>query len=137
MNIPRSLGRLAVTAGALVFGGCATILVGPSQKISITSEPTGSRATVLPEAIELVTPAEAKLARNRTHTVRFEHEGFRTTMGYLDYRPGGAVWGNLVLGGVIGMLVDQSSGSAFILEPDPLHVVLLPLAPVDPSPPAR
>ncbi len=127
--------RLAAMAVAVALSGCATIILGPSQKVSITSEPPGARATVLPEGINLVTPGEATLTRGHIHTVRFECEGYRTTMGYLDHDPNSVALLNFILGGLIGIMVDQANGSAYTLEPDPLRVVLPPAARTNPSTP--
>jgi len=129
----RALTCLA-TLPLLLLSGCATILVGTTQKVSITSEPSGAQAIVLPEQITLVTPGAAELKRHQIHTVRFTHDGCQPTMGYLGYAPGPATVGNLLFGGIIGMLIDESNGSAYTLAPDPLHATLAPLP--QPSPAA-
>jgi hypothetical protein len=124
------LARAAGLVGmASIAAGCATILVGPKQSVTISSTPAGARALVLPENIEVVTPADVNLSRKRSHTVRCELPGYRTTSEYIDPLPGGAAYGNIVLGGIIGMLIDINSGAAFSLRPDPVEIVLEPEAP--------
>ncbi len=35
------------------------------------------------------------------------------------------VWGNLVCGGIIGIIVDYSSGAAYKLQPDEISITML------------
>jgi hypothetical protein len=106
--------------------GCATIINGSTQSVTITSNPPGARVTVLPSHEALVTPGEADLSRRRVHTVLFQLEGYQPATGYLDRTNSNVTLWNLVLGGVIGMSVDLSTGAVFRLTPDPLHVDLVP-----------
>ncbi len=121
----RAAAALAAIA-CVGTSGCATILHGSTQRVAIESSPAGARATVLPEETTVVTPATVALARKRSHTVRFELAGYRTTNGYLDPMPSSAMLGNAVLGGLIGMLIDMNTGAAWTQEPDPLRVLLQP-----------
>jgi hypothetical protein len=74
------------------------------------------------------------LPRKQVHTGHVELEGYRSKDFYIHRNWSGAVNGNVIIGGLIGMSIDFDSGSAFVLEPDPVVVLLVPDAP-PPSPP--
>jgi hypothetical protein len=91
-------------------------------------------ATILPDDMQVVTPTEVSLARNRSHTVRLQLDGYRLAIVYIDPVPGEVMEQNLLLGGPIGILVDIASGAAWMLSPEVLHVELEPLTARDESP---
>ncbi len=101
--------------------GCATAINGPTQSVDITSEPAGARATIQPIDHTVITPAAVGLPRTQEYQVRFELEGYEPQMLLLRQQGSGAVAGNLLFGGLIGVAVDESSGAAYKLVPDPLH----------------
>jgi hypothetical protein len=105
--------------------GCATIMHGSTQQITVTSFP--------PVAIVLVdggmhfkTPAVLELARKDAHTVEISLEGYQTEL--VDIRPtsNDAVMGNIIAGGLIGLMVDNSSGGAYRLVPEVIQMSLRP-----------
>jgi hypothetical protein len=121
-NSRRALGCL-VAVSAL---GCATIINGPTQTVEITSNPPGAKVTVLPSGQHLVTPGKAELRRRLVHTVLFELDGYQPATAYLDRTNSQVTLGNILIGGLIGLAVDQSTGAVYRLIPDPLHVDLVP-----------
>ena len=104
--------------------GCATIINGQEQGVSIRSDPPGATATVLPEKVSVTTPADLDLARGKVHTVKFELDGYEPRYGFLDRTASAATLWNILLGGLIGLVVDYSNDSVYTLTPDPLHVTL-------------
>jgi hypothetical protein len=121
-------GVLAVFALLSLGTGCATVIHGTKQKVRVTSQPPGATVTVLPEGDTFVTPGEVKVARKQTHTLVFELACHAPATAYLDRRMSQAVHGNIILGGLIGLLVDIDSGGAFKLVPSPVDVALEPLS---------
>ncbi len=74
--------RKAETMGiALILGlvsvwtGCATILKGTGQGMSITSRPSGAEVLVDNES-KGITPVSAKLRRKENHTVVIRLDGY-------------------------------------------------------------
>jgi hypothetical protein len=108
----------------LIFAtGCATIIHGKLQKIPVTSEPSGATVTVDGQTVE--TPGVVILKRSREeYTLRFEKEGYKPVEIKLHRSMSGWLWGNLLIGGVIGVIVDFSTGSAYKLEPKEVHAIL-------------
>jgi hypothetical protein len=124
--------RAVLLAAALATGGCATTIHGTRQTIAIDSTPPGATATVLPEGITVQTPGEVVLVRKYVHTVRLALDGFCGETIYLDRMVSSALYGNLLLGGLIGTAIDTDDGAAFVLQPDAVSVTLRPVGD-DPS----
>jgi hypothetical protein len=65
--------------------------------------------------------------KGQSYTVRFELDGYRTDEVVIRSEMSGWYWGNLVFGGLIGMLVvDPLTGSMWNLSPDKLDRSLNP-----------
>ncbi|WP_220428666.1 hypothetical protein [Sphingobium fluviale] len=114
------------------LSACATITRGSKQKFEITSEPSAAQVvTTLGD--KCVTPCNLKLKRKEAFTATFTKDGFETQQVNVrsKFSGGGAAAGagNILIGGFIGAGVDASSGALNNLEPNPLKVVLKPVAP--------
>lgn len=121
---------LVAAACLLVFsgpGGCATVLHGSNQLISVTSVPSGCRFTVDGEG-SYTTPATVKMERKRDHSLVFKLEGYHPEQVTVMHVISGAVAGNILLGGLIGWGVDAMTGAQYRLVPETVNVHLRPLA---------
>ena len=125
--MPNDLACRLACSLAVCTIGCATLINGSTQNVAITSNPPGASATVLPEQKELVTPGQVELPRRQVHTVLFQLEGYQPATIYLDRNYSYWTAGNLILGGVVGLAVDQSTGANYRLVPEPVHVDLVPV----------
>jgi len=96
--------------------GCATIVHGRTQGIAVASNPPATAVKV--DGLEATTPGKLELARNRDHTVVFTKDGFPDRDVKLESGPSAWLLGNIVFGGVIGLIVDFASGGAYKLSPD-------------------
>jgi hypothetical protein len=124
---PRHSEALAFAWGwlALSATSCATAIHGPMQTVSIRSTPSGATATIFPLDSQVTTPADVKLMRRGVYTVRFEKEGYRCVLAYLDRRSATAAFFNV---GLFGTMRDYETGAAFALVPSPLEVEMRPLS---------
>jgi hypothetical protein len=112
------LGSVAFTALAVLVAACATIVSGGTQKIRVSSSPTGASVTAEPGGYRITAPGEMALKRNATgYKLKFEKEGHQPVEVELTVGLNGWVWGNIVIGGVIGILIDFSSGAYYELQP--------------------
>lgn len=102
---------------------CGTIMNGARQDIGISSSPTGASVMVDNQAAGQ-TPYVAKLTRKDHHVVKISAPGYAPAELTLTRRVSGWVWGNLVLGGLIGLAVDAISGGLYKLTPDQLNTTL-------------
>lgn len=125
---------LAVSiVGASVFtGGCASIVHNGNRSISIATDPPGATASVrktggnVNEVVAVEkTPCTVSLDPKRSYfkgqgyTLRLEMPGYRTTEVELTPKMSGWYWGNLLFGGLIGMLaVDPATGAMWNIAPD-------------------
>lgn len=109
-----------------LFAGCATIIHGTKQDISVNSSPHGAKVLIngVPVA---TTPARVKLPRSeRSVNILIEKEGYKSQGIVISRGLSGWFWGNfLFLSGFwIGMIIDAVDGAMFKLEPSEINVVL-------------
>jgi hypothetical protein len=123
-----SIGSLA--AACVLLSACATVTRGTRQTFKIDSTPTEAKVE-LSNGETCVTPCVLKLKRRPGFTAIFTKDGFQSQTVKVDSElHGGGVAagaGNLLLGGVVGGLVDGSNGSLNSLTPNPLTVTLTPV----------
>ena len=116
MSRSAKLISLAVVAPALV-AACATIMHGTSQQVGISSQPTGATVGVDSQSLG-TTPVVAKLARKRSHRITVTMPGYQPFELVTTRKTSGWVWGNIVFGGLIGLVVDASSGGLYDVRPE-------------------
>lgn len=104
--------------------GCATIINGTTQKIPVSSDPSGANCTVVGDSTKYTTPCEVELARKSDHILKLEKEGYDSVTVEIKHVLSGAVAGNILLGGLIGWGVDAANGSQNRLIPETVHISL-------------
>jgi len=113
------LAVILITCGALtglIISGCATIIHGTRQEVGISSSPTGAEVWV--DNVKMgETPVVAKLRRKDTHTVKLVLPGYQPYETTITRSVSGWVWGNIAIGGLIGLGVDAVSGGMYKLSP--------------------
>ena len=123
-----------VLGATLVFTGCASILGGGTrQDVQISSTPAAATIKVertgVTGKIETVwegtTPATVNLKRKREYLVSVTLDGYQTIEVSLEHGTNGWVWGNLLCGGLIGLIIDFTNGAAKKLVPDEVNVQLV------------
>jgi hypothetical protein len=104
----------------LLITSCATILSGSKQNVKFSSNP--STATVIIDDTEVgKTPFEMKLARGSEHNVSIKLEGYKTFQVKLTKKLNGWFIGNVLIGGLIGIIVDASTGAMYNLTPTDIY----------------
>jgi hypothetical protein len=110
----------------LCFSGCATIIKGTTQAIPISSDPSG--ADILVDGMLVgQTPSDVEVKRKRDHLVVIEKKNYQPKNIPIVKNVGGAVWGNIIAGGLIGWGVDATSGAQNNLSPKTIFVTLEPI----------
>ncbi|MGQ0537794.1 MAG: PEGA domain-containing protein, partial [Gemmatimonadaceae bacterium] len=118
------IAAATAAAGALVvMSACATIVHGSKQAVTITSTPPSAAVTVDGVASG-TTPVTLRLARKTAHVVRLQLAGYAPHEATLERGTSGWVWGNLVFGGLIGVIIDASNGAMYKLSPAELSATL-------------
>lgn len=118
----------------VVQSGCATIVSSSDQEVRVMSDPPGAKIRV-DGMLRGVTPTVVDLERKRRHQLQIEKEGYETFMR--DTGRGFNWWfvGNIILGGIIGIIVDFSTGAVYKVKPNEINAALLPIEGyVPPSP---
>ena len=116
---------LAVIRSSLLIAlaGCATIMHGTQQDVGFGSVPTNAKVTVDNQR-SATTPAIIKLSRKDNHVVKIELDGYLPYEATLTRSVSGWVWGNIVIGGLVGLAVDAISGGLYKLSPEQLTATL-------------
>jgi hypothetical protein len=115
---------IVASAAALALSGCATLFNGTTQAVVLTSTPAGATASVTNRAGEKVrtgtTPITLTLNRGagyfkpETYTITLTKEGYAPKELVLSGSVSGWYFGNILLGGGIGMLaVDPVTGAMY------------------------
>ncbi len=89
---------------------------GDGQVISVNTIPAGASCTFTRdgEVIGSITNTPGSLAVNKsrkTILVSCEKPGYQTIVGSDISRPDGAIFGNILIGGLIGLLVDLGTAA--------------------------
>jgi len=134
--------KLLVKATAIVtvitFTGCASILSKTDWPISVQSNPTGAKCIIANEAGEDLysgkTPITLYLSGSQgyfecaKYTIYCWKEGYFPAKVDLSSSLNGWYWGNILIGGLVGMLmVDPVTGAMWKLK-DPQVVNLAKIA---------
>ncbi len=108
-------------ATAVASSGCATIIHGGGdQNVTFTSSPVGATVTVDNRVIG-TTPTQAELKRKIDHYVTLDLPGYAPQSETLQSKLSGWAFGNILLGGIIGVIVDASTGGMYRLTPEVVH----------------
>jgi hypothetical protein len=138
MGIKSLLVGLVLSVSAL--SGCASIVHNGPREVSIASEPPGAKVSIYNRSNALVstntTPFVAQLEpkygyfKGQTYRLVFEKDGFTPSEATLKSEVSGWYFGNLVFGGLIGMLaVDPATGAMFNIVPAKVQHSLVASAP--------
>jgi hypothetical protein len=130
-----------LAAASLMLPACATVTRGTKETFNIVTTPTAADVS-LSTGQTCVSPCKLKLKRKNAFTVTAKKPGYQNaTASVRSVVKGGGVAGaagNILIGGVIGGIVDGSNGSMKDLTPNPLNLTLQPVvmvveAPVAPA----
>lgn len=108
----------------LFQSNCCTIIHGTTQEIAVNSQPSGAKVVV--RGVHMATtPAVIELDRKESNIVlRFEKEGYEPVEIALKRGTDAWIAGNIIFGGVIGLIVDFTNGAAYKLSPETIQVEL-------------
>lgn len=110
---------------ASLLSGCATILNDSTQPVAFSSDPQGAVVKVDGVAMGR-TPTTIPVPRKGwDKQLQFELDGYKTAQMTLKNTLSGAAAGNLILGGLVGGVVDGISGRGGGYQGS-VHIVLEP-----------
>ncbi|MDF0707965.1 hypothetical protein [Flagellimonas okinawensis] len=123
-------------ATTILFSSCASIVSKSSYPISINSAPSEAKIVIKDKkGIEIFsgqTPATLKLRAGSgffgkaRYQVTFSKTGYDTKTVPVEFKMDGWYFGNLLLGGLIGMLIiDPATGAMYKLDTEFLNETLV------------
>ncbi|MCK4223619.1 MAG: hypothetical protein KAX39_00460 [candidate division Zixibacteria bacterium] len=125
----------SILAGILAIGlcalclSCASIIHGTKQDVSINSSPDQAEISVKTVGGVVVftgkTPASATLKRKQEYDVFINLAGYQEAKVHISKEFDATYLGNLICGGVIGLIIDAVNGAMYKLEPDMIHITLV------------
>jgi len=119
---------LALVGVALSLPACATITRGSSQEFTVESTPPGARVSTSNGFQCDATPCTFRMPRKDEFRATVSLDGYVTQEHNIQsgMSGGGAAGlaGNVIFGGIVGGVVDASSGALNDLTPNPLVVTL-------------
>ena len=119
---------------ALLLAGCATVTRGTTDAFTVNTDPSGAAVRTTNQYACDETPCTFKMPRKSEFEVTITKKGYKTWQGHVTHKiatAGGAgMAGNVLVGGLIGVAVDSTSGAMMDLVPNPLTVKLEVEAPV-------
>jgi hypothetical protein len=139
--------KTVLTLAVLTVSGCATIFEGPSKAVTIDSAPGGAEFTIADRSGQVIhrgtTPQQLTLKNGAgmfvpaKYTITMTKAGYEETVAELTPNVAGWYFGNILLGGAIGMLlVDPATGAMYKLPDQTVVPLRKPetAAALDPAP---
>lgn len=122
--MPTNIRLFALACVAILHTGCATIVSNQSYPVTFLSEPSGAAIEVKDHKGTVhfsgTTPATAELSAGNgyftrgRYTVTTKKDGYTPATQQVVASMNGWYWGNILFGGLIGMLiVDPISGAMY------------------------
>jgi hypothetical protein len=118
--------QILLLAGALALPSCATIVARGPDRVPIDSDPPGAHVVLNGRQVG-VTPMAAVVDRDQGAEIRIELAGYQPLTVSVDKVFNGWFVGNIVFGGLIGMIVDIATGNVTKYSEKPVHVKLVPV----------
>ncbi|MDK2766647.1 MULTISPECIES: translation initiation factor 2 [unclassified Sphingomonas] len=119
---------VSVAATALLavsLSGCATVMNGPNVNYATQSKPDGAQVKFT-SGETCTTPCTLKFKRKDDRRADISLAGYKSTYILIQSKLGGSAFGNILLGGGVGAIVDGANGASNRLYPRPLIVRLAP-----------
>ncbi len=114
---------ILLSMASWLLGSCATIISGSRQTIKISSQP--SQATVFINEVKIgKTPLEKSLKRNQEYNVVIKLDGYQPYETLIKKEFNAWYIGNILFGGIIGLVVDPITGAMYKLSPKELNANL-------------
>jgi hypothetical protein len=121
----RTVAAIAALGAAL--SGCATIVDGSKQSVSVSTSPVQGAACTLKNSEGtwyVTTPGSTTVHKTKNDmSVDCTKDGYAAGHQMAVAHFGGATFGNIVLGGGVGAIVDAASGANYYYD-SPLTVPL-------------
>jgi hypothetical protein len=138
---------LVIALAATAASGCASIINGRTATVTIDSRPSEAQVVIRDkrgeEVLTALTPATVELKRKdrfiwpAKYTATIEKPGFESKTVAINQTVNPWVLGNVVIGGPIGLVVDNATGAAWKPKVASFRETLAPVAYAADQPPMQ
>ncbi|KPH82133.1 translation initiation factor 2 [Bosea vaviloviae] len=122
---------LMTIAVALSVSACGTVTRGSNEDVTFNSEPPGAKVLTSTGLVCNATPCTFPISRKQEFIATFELPGHHSQQVAVktEVSGGGAAGmaGNILVGGVVGIVVDASTGATLDHSPNPVFVTMSPV----------
>ncbi len=119
----KCMSLLVSMAAAAVVAGCASIINGTSEQVTINSNVKGATVQVAGGTVG-VTPFTGPIPRGAGTTLIVSKEGYESKTITLNTEIEPIFWGNIIIGGVFGSTTDMATGAMYKFAPATIQVDL-------------
>ena len=123
--------RAFAAAGIVLLSvNCATVVNKRHQKIPVNSSPSGARVSLQDCGAsklddQAVTPTIVSIKRDvKGCRMVLAKEGYDEAVLQFTRHVSGWVWGNVAIGGLLGLAIDAMTGAMYGQNPDTIQVTL-------------
>lgn len=118
-----SLFLIGLVITSITLSSCSSIINGSMASVSVASDPTN--AVIKVNGMDGgKTPSVLRLKRGDSHIIELKMEGYNNYKVVTSNSIAGWFWGNLLCGGIIGIIVDLATGNAYNVEPRVINAQL-------------
>ena len=127
--VPRLLSLATSALLCTSLAGCGLIFNGSRQSVMVQSNPDAAKLTTTPATADYTTPVTLSLERKHGYSLRFERDGYSPATLEIQQRTrAGIVVLDVLLTGLIGVIVDATTGAWNALSPRVATVTLTKIA---------
>ncbi len=103
-----------------VFTSCSTIMTGTSENVTFNANV--DKAKVYVDGIYRgETPLILDLESKKSYTVLIEAEGYNSYTTMINKKTSGWIFGNVIIGGIVGIVVDVATGGIYVLDENEIN----------------
>lgn len=128
MIIFRNMVKFSLMFAPLVLAGCATIVDGTTESLSVNSVPAGAKCTLTNTEGTWYVTAPGSVTVHKTKNdlkIHCDGDGGAVADMTVPAKFGGTTFANVLAGGVVGLGVDAMSGANYSYN-NPITVVMTP-----------
>lgn len=123
--------RLLALGAASMLSACASVMEGTSESVAVNTNPPGATCNVDRAGTRLgtisPTPGSVNVSKSKNDlTVTCTKEGYEQAQLSVSPKFVGTTFGNVLIGGGVGAIVDAATGASFDL-PDQVSVSMAPV----------
>jgi hypothetical protein len=124
-----NLKVLVFALSVMLISSCAYLAGGgDNQDVKVNSSPEGATFSIATTGgvpiTEGVTPASVNLKRINKYIVTVNLDGYKENSVMIDQTLNMYIVGNILCGGIPGLVVDALTGAMWVLEPEQIVITL-------------